>query len=67
MEPKSFVARSVRAEARCELEKLVVLDKELCWCGACSAETDNEACRKKKAADTIRAEINSNDFGGFWN
>ena len=35
------------AEARCELEKLVVLGKGLCWCGACSAETGNEERRKK--------------------
>ena len=48
MEPKSFDARSVRAEARCELEKLVVLGEGRCWCGACSAETSNEECKKKK-------------------
>ena len=61
MEPKSFVARSVRAEARCELEKLVVLDKELCWSGVCSAETGTVACRKKRKQQI--SESNLEVFG----
>ena len=34
----------------------MVLDKELCWCGACSAETGNVACRKKKEAANFRVQ-----------
>ena len=48
---EEFGTRSVREEEQPELENLVVLGEGLSWCGAFSAETVNEECRKQEATD----------------